>query len=180
MELGLSENDKKLLKKIALESIEAAVRGKKCPEYKNLTGKLTAEYGAFVTITKFGNLRGCIGHIIGDQPLYKTIIEMAKAAALQDPRFPPVTEKELKDIEIEISIMTPVVPVQNFKDIVIGRDGLIIKRGYNQGLLLPQVASEYGWTTEEFLEETCNKAGLPADAYKLEGTQVFKFSAEVF
>ncbi len=180
VEMGLSEDEKTRLKKIARESIEAAVRGKKSPEYKNLTGKLTAEYGAFVTITKFGNLRGCIGHIVGDQPLYKTVIQMAKAAALEDPRFPPVMEKELKDLEIEISVMTPIEPVKDFKDIVIGWDGLIIKRGHNQGLLLPQVASDYGWSVEEFLEETCNKAGLPADAYKLEGTQVLKFSAEVF
>ncbi len=180
IEMGLSEEEKRQLKKIAKESIEVAVRGKKSPEYKNLSDNLNAKYGAFVTITKFGNLRGCIGHIIGDQPLYKSVIEMAKAAALQDPRFPPVTEKELADLEIEISVLTPIEPVENFSDIVIGRDGLIIKRGYNQGLLLPQVASEYGWSVEEFLEETCHKAGLPADAYKLEDTQVFKFSAEVF
>ena len=105
---------------------------------------------------------------------------MAKSAALEDPRFSSVTEQEIDDLEIEISILTPLEEVKNFDDIVIGRDGLYIMKGYNAGLLLPQVAAEYGWTVEEFLKETCHKAGLPADAYKAKDAKVFKFSAEVF
>jgi AmmeMemoRadiSam system protein A len=105
---------------------------------------------------------------------------MAQAAALEDPRFPLVTEKELPDLEIEISVLTPLEKIKDFDDIVIGRDGLYIIKGRYRGLLLPQVAAEYGWTVEEFLEQTCRKAGLPSNAYKEKDTEIYKFSAEVF
>ncbi len=180
VDLGFTEGEKRLLKDIAKKTIEAVVRGKKPPAFKDLPEKLKLPYGVFVTITKHGNLRGCIGHIVADQPLYKVCQEMAKAAALHDPRFNPVTERELPDLEIEISVLTPFERVTDFKDIVIGRDGLIIRHGYQSGLLLPQVATEYGWTVEQFLEQTCVKAGLPEDAYKLEDTEIYKFSAQVF
>ena len=180
VDLGFTEKEKAKLKDIARASIEAAVKGKKPSEIKGVSGKLQEPYGIFVTINKHGNLRGCIGLIISDRPLYLGCQQMAKAAALEDPRFPPITEKELPDLEIEISILTPPEKTTDFGDIVIGRDGLIISRGYARGLLLPQAAAEYGWTVEEFLEETCRKAGLPRDAYKQEGTDIQKFSAEVF
>jgi uncharacterized protein (TIGR00296 family) len=105
---------------------------------------------------------------------------MAVAAALDDPRFKPVTAEEVPDLDIDISVLTPLVRVKDLDDIVIGRDGLIIKKGYAQGLLLPQVAAEYGWTVEEFLEQTCHKAGLPGDAYKSDDAEIYKFSAQVF
>lgn len=180
VDLGFTEDEKKLLKDIAKKTIDAVVSGKKPPEFKDLPEILKQPYGIFVTITKHGNLRGCIGHIIADQPLYKSCQEMAKAAALQDPRFNPVSEKELPELKIEISVLTPPERVTDLKDIVIGRDGLIIRRGYQSGLLLPQVATDYGWNVEEFLEQTCIKAGLPEDAYKLEGTEIYQFSAQVF
>jgi AmmeMemoRadiSam system protein B/AmmeMemoRadiSam system protein A len=180
VDLGFTEKEKTTLKNIARASIEAAVKGEKPPEIKDASGKLQEPYGIFVTINKHGSLRGCIGLIISDRPLYRSCQQMAKAAALEDPRFPPVTKKELPDLEIEISILTPPERITDFSDIVIGRDGLIISRGYARGLLLPQVAAEYGWTVEEFLEETCRKAGLPRDAYKQEGSEIQKFSAEVF
>jgi len=180
IDLGFTNEEKAKLKEIAQKSIEAAVKGKKPPEYKKISGRLTEQYGIFVTLNKHGNLRGCIGRIIGDQPLYQSCQQMAKAAALEDPRFHPVSEKELPDIEIEISVLTPLERVKDFNDIVIGRDGLVIRKGYHQGLLLPQVAAEYGWSIEQFLEETCHKAGLPTDAYKLKDAEIYKFSAEVF
>ena len=180
VDLGLSEKEKKKLKEIARQSIEAAVLGKDLPEVKNITTKLEEHYGVFVTLNKHGNLRGCIGRIIGDQPLYISCQQMAQAAALEDPRFPKVSEKELSDLDIEISVLTPLERVEDFKDIVIGRDGLIIRHGHYQGLLLPQVATEYNWTVEQFLEQTCRKAGLPGDAYKEKDTEIYKFSAEVF
>ncbi|MEO0122968.1 MAG: AmmeMemoRadiSam system protein B [candidate division WOR-3 bacterium] len=180
VDLGFTEDEKKILKDIARKTIEAVVKGKKPPEFKELPEKLKEPYGVFVTITKHGNLRGCIGHIIADEPLYKITQEMAKAAALHDPRFNPVNEKELSEIEIEISVLTPMEKVKDFKDIVIGRDGLLVRRGYYSGLLLPQVATDYGWTVEEFLEQTCVKAGLPEDAYKMKDTEVYKFSAQIF
>lgn len=180
VDLGFTENEKQLLKDIAKKTIEAVVKKKKPPEFKDLPERLKQHYGIFVTITKHGNLRGCIGHIIADKPLYISCQEMAEAAALHDPRFNPVSEKELPELEIEISVLTPLEKVVDFKEIVIGRDGLIIRRGYQSGLLLPQVATDYGWNVEEFLEQTCIKAGLPEDAYKLEGTEIYKFSAQVF
>ncbi len=180
VDLGFTEDEKKILKDIARKTIEAVVKGKKPPELKDVPEKLKEPYGVFVTITKHGSLRGCIGHIIADEPLYKITLEMAKAAALNDPRFNPVNGKELPEIEIEISILTPMERVKNFNDIIIGRDGLFIRRGYHSGLLLPQVATDYGWTVEEFLEQTCLKAGLPQDAYKSKDTEVYKFSAQIF
>jgi AmmeMemoRadiSam system protein B/AmmeMemoRadiSam system protein A len=178
--LGFTEEEKIELREIAQKSVEAAVTGKKFSAVKDISEKLKEPYGVFVTLNKHGNLRGCIGRIIGDQALYITVQQMAKAAALEDPRFSPVTEKELVELEIEISVLTPLEQIRDFKEIVIGRDGLYITKGYNSGLLLPQVAAEYGWTVEEFLEETCHKAGLPYDAYKSEDTKIYKFSAEVF
>lgn len=180
IDLGFSNEEKKKLKEIARRSIHAAVKQEEQPEFKDFTGKLTESYGVFVTLTKHGNLRGCIGRIIGDQPLYISCQQMAVAAALEDPRFRKVSEDELDDLEIEISILTPPERIRDFSQIQIGRDGLIISKGYNRGLLLPQVATDYGWSVEEFLEQTCQKAGLPSDAYKSPDAEVHMFSAEIF
>lgn len=180
VDLGFTDEEKLRLKEIARKSVEAAVRGEKLPEFKNIPQKLKEPYGIFVTLNKHGNLRGCIGRIIGDQALYVSCQQMAKAAALEDPRFPAVTENELANIEIEISVLTPLEQIENFDEIIIDRDGLFITKGYNSGLLLPQVATEYNWTVQEFLEETCHKAGLSSDAYKSKDAKIFKFSAEVF
>ncbi len=180
VDLGFSDDEKAKLKDIARLSIEAAVKAKKPSEPEGITKKLKEPYGIFVTINKHGNLRGCIGRIIGDQPLYLSCQQMARAAAIEDPRFPPVTVDELKDLEIEISILTPLQKLEKKEDIVIGRDGLLIRKGMYSGLLLPQVASEYGWDTDEFLAQTCHKAGLSSDALKSKDTEIYRFSAEVF
>ncbi|MDH4209920.1 MAG: AmmeMemoRadiSam system protein B [candidate division WOR-3 bacterium] len=180
VDLGFSKKEKEKLKTIARETIEAVVRGKKTTTPTGITKKLKEPYGIFVTINKHGNLRGCIGRIIGDQPLYLSCQQMARAAALEDPRFPQVTEDELSDLEIEISILTPMRRVMNTDEIVVGRDGLYIRRGVYSGLLLPQVAAEYGWTVDEFLTQTCYKAGLSTDALKSKDTEIYRFSAEVF
>ncbi|MCK4941634.1 AmmeMemoRadiSam system protein B [candidate division WOR-3 bacterium] len=180
VELGFGEQEKIKIKEIARASIEAAVRGERPPAPKDIPKKLKEPYGIFVTINKHGSLRGCIGRIIGDQPLYLSCQEMARAAALEDPRFPPVTQAELSDLEIEISVLTPLQKVKDKEEIVVGRDGLLIRKGMYSGLLLPQVAAEYGWNVNEFLAETCHKAGLPSDAYKSKDAEVYRFSAEVF
>jgi AmmeMemoRadiSam system protein B/AmmeMemoRadiSam system protein A len=180
VDLGLSEKDKNLLKTIARDAIEAAVKGKGTPAVKEPPEKLKEHFGIFVTIKKHGNLRGCIGRIIGDQPVYISCQQMARAAALEDPRFDPISVRELAELEIEISVLTPPEPVRDLKEIVIGRDGLIIRLGYASGLLLPQVATEYGWDVTEFLEQTCRKAGLPKAAYQDKDAVILKFSAEVF
>jgi AmmeMemoRadiSam system protein B/AmmeMemoRadiSam system protein A len=180
VDLGFNQKEKAKLKAIARETIEAAVRGKKTGTPTGITRKMKEPYGIFVTINKHSNLRGCIGRIIGDQPLYVSCQQMARAAALEDPRFPPVTEDELSDLEIEISILTPMKRVSKEDEIMIGRDGLYIRKGMFSGLLLPQVAAEYGWTVDEFLAQTCHKAGLSTDALKSKDTEIYRFSAEVF
>lgn len=136
--------------------------------------------GAFVTLHERGNLRGCIGYIAGVKPIPDTIHDMALSSAFKDPRFRPLSKNEYEEIDIEISVLTPIEEVRDVSEIIVGRDGIIISRGMNQGLLLPQVATEQGWDLNTFLEHTCYKAGLPADAWKMPGTKIEKFSAQVF
>lgn len=138
------------------------------------------ETGAFVTIHLDGQLRGCIGYIQGIKPMPETVLEVSLSSAFKDPRFIPLSEKEYPYIDIEISIMSPVEHVMNIDDIVIGRDGLIVSKGHNRGLLLPQVPVEQGWDKTEFLTHTCLKAGLEGDSWKKEGVKIEKFSAQVF
>lgn len=136
--------------------------------------------GAFVTLHISGRLRGCIGYIQGIKPLRDTIVDMAKASAFKDPRFPPLQKEEYDSIDIEISVLSPIETVSDVHDIKVGRDGLIISRGNNSGLLLPQVPVEQGWDLDEFLVNTCYKAGLPGVAWQQKGTKIEKFSAQVF
>jgi len=134
-----------------------------------------------VTIHKKGQLRGCIGNIYGTQALYLTIRDMAIASSSKDPRFPPLSVDELKDIDIEISVLSIPKKTTNIDEIKMGTHGVIIKKGFHSGVFLPQVATETGWSREEFLSNLCShKAGLPADAWKDKSTQVYIFSAEVF
>jgi AmmeMemoRadiSam system protein B/AmmeMemoRadiSam system protein A len=180
IDLGLSEEEKKTLHEIAHTVIWNKASGKKVPEF-NITSERLKEFrGAFVTINKKGSLRGCIGQIKGVKPLYKSVEEMAEAAAFQDPRFPPVTKKELKDLEIEISVLTPFEQITDVNKIEVGKHGLYIERGFYSGLLLPQVATEYGWDSKTFLDHTCRKAGLPTDAWKDKETRIYIFSADIF
>jgi uncharacterized protein len=144
------------------------------------TDKLRQHLGAFVTLNMHGRLRGCIGHIVGDKPLFETIGEMALAAAFQDPRFPPLSREELGGLEIEISILGPVTPCPDPALIEVGRHGLIVRQGYRSGLLLPQVAVDWKWDRETFLAHTCQKAGLPMDSWKKSNTTILWFEAEVF
>jgi AmmeMemoRadiSam system protein B/AmmeMemoRadiSam system protein A len=177
---GLKERDKKTLLATARRTIEYALSGKKIPKPVSKSAILKEKRGAFVTLTKKGMLRGCIGYIQAIKPLEETIIEMAQAAAFRDPRFPPVTQEELDDLEIEISVLTPILEISNIDEIEVGKHGLIIERGAYSGLLLPQVATDYGWNRDTFLEHTCQKAGLPPDAWSKEGTKIKIFSADVF
>jgi AmmeMemoRadiSam system protein A len=138
--------------------------------------------GAFVTLSErdTGALRGCIGTILPAGPLDETVIRMAVAAAVEDPRFSPVSLEELPSLHVEISALTVPEPVPDLYAIEIGRHGLIITRGYQKGLLLPQVAPEWGWDRIQFLEHTCTKAGLPKDAWKDSRTRIEWFEAEVW
>jgi AmmeMemoRadiSam system protein A len=180
VDLGLTDEEKDVLRGVVRSTLESVVNGGSVPGFDNRHGKLGEQWGAFVTLNKRGRLRGCIGHIVGDKPLILTVADMARAAALDDPRFPSVGPGELDDIEFEISVLTPIRKIDDIEEIVVGRDGIIISKGWNRGLLLPQVATEYAWDRITFLEHTCNKAGLPKDAWKDEDTTIEMFSAEVF
>ena len=178
--LGLKEEEKKTLRQIAQLAIEGKLKGTKTPKALNLPPPLRDKRGAFVSLHKRGRLRGCIGQIVPSKPLYQTIEDMAVAAAFDDPRFEPLSEKELKDLELEISVLTPMQRMQKPDEIEIGKHGLYIKRGFFSGLLLPQVATEYNWDRVTFLEETCRKAGLNRNAWKEKETEIYLFSADIF
>jgi AmmeMemoRadiSam system protein A len=177
--LGLTAADKKLLLKIVETKIEAALAGKVFPELPELPEIFKQERGAFVTLEKKGQLRGCIGYIEARKPLYIAVAEMAVAAAFHDPRFPPLQQEEWPDITVEISILSPLQEIQDIKEIEVGRHGLYIVQGVRGGLLLPQVATNYKWDRLTFLQQTCQKARLPSNAWQDKQTKIFIFSADI-
>ena len=181
--LELNKNQKKILLEIARKTIEKAVNNEKLPDFTDLVKNdpvLHEKCGAFVTIHKDGNLRGCIGNIASSIPLWQTVKKMAVEASLRDPRFLPVSPSEVKDLDIEISVLSPFEKIDDINKIEVGKHGLFIKHGFYQGLLLPQVATEYGWDKIQFLEHTCLKAGLYRDCYKEKKCEIYIFSATVF
>jgi len=182
-EQGLySKEEKKYLLDLARNSITYYLEnGKRIQPEKPVYEKLSEERAVFVTLNKQGNLRGCIGHMHAQMPLYKAVSEMAASAAFEDPRFPKVKEKELKDIDIEISVLTPMKQITDWKQIRMGIDGVWIKKGWRSGVFLPQVATDTGWDRVTFLENLCaHKAGLPKDAYKDPSTEIYIYQVEKF
>ncbi len=179
-EVELDRDDQIFLLGYARSVIEGVLTGKKIETVKPKNPVFMEKRGAFVTLKKNGQLRGCIGYIDAFKPLLETIREMAEAAAFKDYRFPPITLGEVDQIQIEISILSPIREITDPSEIVVGRDGIIITRGSNRGLLLPQVAVEWGWNREKFLDQTCVKAGVAPDAWKKPGTKIEIFSAEIF
>ncbi len=175
----LNDDQKRKLLQVARTALQHAVAGGPAPDLRTDDPALRQLRGAFVTLKKDGQLRGCIGHVVASVPLIQSVAENAQAAALQDPRFPPVSASELDRIEIEISALTPMRQVKDVSEIQVGRHGLMITKGYNRGLLLPQVPVEWGWDREEFLANTCLKAGLPPDAWRGD-CKIEAFEAEVF
>lgn len=172
---------KKRLLEIARKTIQLYVREKKTLKVNEDDPRLKEVEGAFVTIHKQGQLRGCIGNIIGQQPLYVTVRDMALAAAAKDPRFNPVSEDELVDIDIEVSVLSKPYQVQDPQEIEMGVHGVIVRQGWNQGVYLPQVATETGWDRETLLSSLCaHKAGLTPDAWKDPETEIKIFTATVF
>jgi len=180
VDLGLTDQEKKYLHTIARSVIQSRAAGTSLPAFEKATPTLQEKRGAFVSLHRKGQLRGCIGYVHAVKPLYQTIQDMAIAAAFQDPRFPPLQEDELGDLEIELSVLTPMREISDISEIEIGRHGLLLIQGNYSGLLLPQVATEYGWSRDEFLGHTCMKAGLPRTAWKDTETKIFVFSADVF
>ncbi|MCK5707311.1 MAG: AmmeMemoRadiSam system protein A [Candidatus Aureabacteria bacterium] len=175
----LNEDNKKELLRIARESLDSYLKDGNEKEFSVESEILKEKMGAFVTLKNKGNLRGCIGYIIGVKPIFETVAEMAINAGTRDTRFSPVTASELAEIRFEISVLTPFEKIDSIDEIEVGKHGLYIKKGFYSGLLLPQVATEYGWDRDEFLKHVCQKAGLGMDAWK-QGAEIFIFSAQVF
>ena len=176
----LSKEERKALLDLARNTIKAKLDGRPLPHFEPFTETLKEPRGAFVTLHKHGDLRGCIGYVEAIKPLWQSVQDMAIAAAFQDPRFSPLQPDEYDDIDIEISVMSPIKKISSIDEIEVGKHGIIIKRGFNQGLLLPQVATEQGWDRDTFLEHTCYKAGLYGDCWEKPDTEIYIFSAEVF
>ncbi len=182
MDRSLNQEEKEILLRIARETVCCIARREKPPEFKQeeLPPLLQEKRGAFVTLHKSGMLRGCIGYIQPIKPLAFTIQEMAEAAAFRDPRFPPVTAEELKDLDFEISVLTPLRVIKDVNEIQVGKHGIYITKGNRSGVLLPQVATEQGWDRQKFLEHTCLKAGLSTNEWKDPETKIEIFSADIF
>ncbi|HUJ31887.1 MAG TPA: AmmeMemoRadiSam system protein A [Candidatus Acidoferrum sp.] len=175
---SLADSEKKLLLGVARRGLVAAAERREPPQdFSCDTGLLST--GAFVTLHRGSRLRGCIGQLSTGEPLVEMVARCARSAALEDPRFSPVVPDEVAQIEIEISVLSPLEDITLDK-IEPGTHGLIVSQGWRRGVLLPQVATQFGWTAERFLEETCVKAGLDREAWKDPETRVQAFTAEVF
>ncbi len=176
----LSQEIKKLIFKIARQTIQSRfdsnIKLMDCPP----DPVFNESFGIFVTLTKHGNLRGCIGYVKPYKPLYHSLIDLSFAAAFNDNRFNPLQKEEFKDLSIEISLLSPLIQVESIEEIVVGRDGLLIDHPWGSGLLLPQVATKYNWTKEEFLKQTCHKACLDEDCWQKHNTKIYRFEAEIF
>lgn len=175
----LTEADKTYLLKLARATVERYLATETLPFPRPSSPPLSAKQGAFVTLTKGGGLRGCIGHMAEDTPLCQVVSRMALAAAFEDTRFSPVRSEELPSLEYEISVLTPLATVQGPGAIVVGRDGVVIRKGGRSAVFLPQVAPEQGWSREEMLGHLCEKAGMPSDCWR-SGCQFLTFRAIVF
>ena len=175
----LSDDEKRMLKEIALTSIKDSLDGKRIADPMSLTATLKQKCGAFVSLHKQGRLRGCIGHFGEDVPLHEIVAEMARAAAFEDPRFAPVRKEELEDIDIEISVLTPMRRIQSLDEFELHRHGIYIRKGYRSGTFLPQVADEVNWTKEEFVSHCAqDKAGIGWDGWK--DAELYTYEAIVF
>jgi len=183
MDFQLNEEEKNTLLNIARQTLNSYVREGKVPEVEEekITGNLQVHTGAFVTLNMQGELRGCIGRFGAEVPLYQVVRKMAVAACSEDARFPPVREEELKEITIEISVLTPLEKVTSAEEIELGRDGIYIKKGPFTGTLLPQVAEKTGWSKEEFLGHCArDKAGIGWDGWKHEDAELYAYQAIIF
>lgn len=176
----MNDQERSQLLQLARDTIVAVVKRQPLPQPDNPAPAFLVQSGCFVTIKRRGQLRGCIGNFVSEQPLWKTVREMAVSAATRDPRFQPMQANELADFDLEISVLSPLHEVASVDDIQVGEHGLYIIKGHAHGVLLPQVATEYGWDRETFLRHTCRKAGLPDNAWQQPGCRILCFTAEVF
>ncbi|MEJ2110452.1 MAG: AmmeMemoRadiSam system protein A [Acidobacteriota bacterium] len=176
----LSDSDKTALLHLARNTLETYFTRKSIPTFETESPGLLEHRGAFVSLHRFQDLRGCIGQLEADRELYKVVQQCTLSAAFADSRFRPLQPDELAELDIEISALAPFRRIQNVEEIVVGRHGLYIVRGHCRGLLLPQVASQYNWDRSMFLQQTCYKAGLPESAWEDPQTEIYTFEAEVF
>jgi AmmeMemoRadiSam system protein A len=176
----LTEKEKRSLLEIARCAIAAELKSTSHPSMTHHSEALDRRSGVFVTLRMGDDLRGCIGYIEPLFPLARAVQDAAVKAAMEDPRFKPVTPQEMKNITIEISVLSPLSELQDTEKIEIGRHGLVIDAGYRRGLLLPQVATEYQWDRKQFLKQISLKAGLQPDAWKQKGIKLFTFTVEKF
>jgi AmmeMemoRadiSam system protein A len=171
------------LLELARQAVTAAAGRKPLPSVRlaEWPEALQGPLGAFVTLHHRGRLRGCIGRMTSQQPLPETVVDMAAAAAVEDPRFPPLRPEELADLRVEISVLSPLTRIQDPKEIRLGQHGVLVRQGRRTGVFLPQVATETGWDLETFLSELCSgKAGLEENAWQDPETELYTFTAQVF
>ena len=180
MEAALKSKEKKALLEIARKAIRATVLKTDEPPEPREEKSLNMRNGCFVTIKQDGELRGCIGNFQSELPLFKEVAEMAAASASKDPRFYPLQEGDLDTISLEISVLSPLEKIDNIEEIVIGKHGIYLEKGYYRGVLLPQVAIDNEWDRDTFLKHTCLKAGLPTDSWEAEDADIYIFSAQIF
>jgi AmmeMemoRadiSam system protein A len=179
----MNEAEKEALLKVARDTVEAVITGSSIEMPRSDDPELNAHCGCFVTLKNRGRLRGCIGQFTSDKALIELVADMAKASATSDPRFfdDPITVSELEKLDVEISVLSPLKRTDKPLSLRLGTDGIYIKRGRASGCFLPQVATETGWSKEEFLSYCCShKAGLRAEAWKDPDTEVYLFTADVF
>jgi MEMO1 family protein len=182
IDLGLTKEERTELRAIAKKAIETGLTSGASisRSTETVSPRLKEPRGAFVTLYKKGELRGCIGQIVPRMPLGEAVAAMAQEAAFRDPRFTPVRSDELDDLKIEISVLTPLKKIDSADEIEVGKHGIVIVRNGSMGLLLPQVATEYNWDRSEFLDHCCLKAGLPRNTWQDKQTEIYIFSADVF
>lgn len=178
--MQLNKQEQCTLLQWARASLEEYLKNGNKIKVEPTTEKLKEKRAVFVTLKRYGQLRGCIGRIVADKPLCESVVQVAIDSAVSDPRFSKVTADELDSISIEISVMSPFTKVENLDEIKVGTHGLMIKKGFSSGLLLPQVPTEYGWDKKAYLEQLCRKAGLDYEDYLKDDTEIYKFSAQVF
>ncbi|MCF6150087.1 MAG: AmmeMemoRadiSam system protein A [Candidatus Kuenenia sp.] len=178
----MEETAKKILLEIARKSVESAVKKESLPTFSYDHPDILSNQGVFVTLKTRGQLRGCIGRFVSDIPLYKLVSEIAISSATEDSRFfdNPITPAELDMLSIELSILSPLKRITDPLDFELGKHGIYIKKGFQSGCFLPQVAKETGWNKEEFLSHCCSgKAGLPANAWKQDDIEIYTFTVEI-
>jgi len=175
----LTKKEQRDLLKIARDTIVSYVSSSRVPVVETASKGLNLQSGCFVTIKQHGQLRGCIGNFVSDQPLFRLVQEMAVSAATRDPRFYPMKQQDLDAFELEISVLSPLERISSVDAIKVGTHGIYLVKNSSRGVLLPQVATEYGWDRETFLRHTCLKAGLPENAWQRD-CEIYIFSALVF